>query len=74
MMEINLSLKPILDAFQAIWGQVFAPVLNQIIDFLVNKSGLPDEVVIKILLWTAALTLILALTGYIVQQIKQSKY
>lgn len=46
----NLSPKPILDVFRAFWDQLFAPILAQIVDFLVNKSGLPDEVVIKIVL------------------------
>lgn len=74
MTEINLSLKPVLDVFRAFWHQLFTPILNQVVDFLVNKSGLPDEVIIKILLWTTALAGILTLTAYIVQQIKKAKY
>ena len=74
MNEINLSLKPILNAFWAIWDQLLSPILDQIVDFLVDKSGLPDEEVIKILFWTAALAGILTLASYVVKLIKEAKY
>lgn len=74
MIEINLSLKPILDAFWSLWNQFFAPILHQVVDFIINKSGLSEEAVIKMLLWTTALALILALTAFIVKQIKEIKY
>jgi hypothetical protein len=74
MTEINLSLKPILNSLRVLWDQLFAPILNQVVDFIVNKSGLPDEVVVKILLWTTAVTGILGLATYIAQQIKKATY
>ena len=38
MIEINLSLKPILDVFRAFWNQLFTPILNQVVDFLSTKA------------------------------------
>ena len=68
MTEINLSLKPILNSLRVLWDQLFAPILNQVVDFIVNKSGLPDEVVVKILLWTTAVAGILGLATYIARK------